>query len=202
MAETARATAPPTATPAGKSQRKLRNYLLNLRYQLKFTLTMVGISLMLTGGLGYFIITKTRETSRLLNVRALDPTDTMAQELVRQFAAGDRFVMYVLIGFGLILCLVLTLYGIVITHKVAGPLYKVTLHLDKMKEGKLGTVYNLRKGDELVEFFGHFKAAHDALRHRTEEDIALLDKAIAQAGAAPIADELRAAKQRKEDSLK
>lgn len=198
MAETARA----SARPSGKQQRKLRNYLLNLRYQLKFTLTMVGISLMLTGGLGYFIISKTRETSRLLNVRALDPTDTMAQELIKQFAAGDRFLMYLLIAFGAILCLVLTLYGIVITHKVAGPLHKVTLHLDKIKAGQLGVVYNLRKGDELVEFFEHFKAAHDALRHRTEEDIALLDKAIAEAGATPLGDELKAARERKAASLK
>jgi hypothetical protein len=63
-------------------------------------------------------------------------------------------------------------------------------------------VYNLRKGDQLVDFFEHFRAAHDALRRRTQEDIELLDKAIAAVGAGALADELGAARQRKVDSLK
>ena len=54
-------------------------------------------------------------------------------------------------------------------------------------------VYNLRKGDQLVDFFEHFKAAHDALRQRTEEDIALIDKAIAAIGGSPVGEELRRA---------
>jgi hypothetical protein len=79
------------------------------------------------------------------------------------------------------------------------------MHLDKIRDGKLGVVYDLRKGDELVDFFEHFKNAHDALRARTQEDIALLDKALAaatQAGNSALADELKAARQKKEESLK
>ena len=183
-------------------KRSMKNYLLNLRYQLKYTLTIVGISLVLTGGLGYFIISKAREASRLLEVRAMDPTDELAKQLSAQFAANDRMMMIVLVIFGVLLCVVLTMYGIVLTHKVAGPLFKVSTHLDKIRDGRLGVVYDLRKGDELVDFFEHFKSAHDALRARTEADIALLDKALAQAGSTPLADELRAAKKAKEDSLK
>src|SRR5258706_6090876 len=202
MPETFQAESPSVAQAQKKQQRHLRNYLLNLRYQLRFTLTIVGISLALTAGLGYFVINKPQEASRLVAVRAMAPTDELAQELVRQFARNDRLYVIVLIAFGLVMSLILAGYGIVLTHKVAGPLFKVTLYLDKIRDGKLGTVYNLRKGDELVEFFEHFKAAHDALRQRTEADIALLDRAIAAAGAGPLGDELRAAKARKEESLK
>jgi nitrogen fixation/metabolism regulation signal transduction histidine kinase len=200
MAQTAEAAAPPR--PSGKSQRKLRNYLLNLRYQLRYTMTIVGISLCLTGGLGYMVMSKAHEASRVVQVRAMDPTDELAQELVRQFERNDTWMMIVLVCFGLLLTLVLTAYGIVITHKVAGPLHKVRLHLDKIRDGKLGTVYNLRKGDELVEFFEHFKAAHDKLREQAEADAELLDKAIDKLGATPLADELRAARDRKRESLK
>jgi hypothetical protein len=193
----------------GKSQRRVRNYLLNLRYQLKYTLTIVGISLVLTGGLGWVVMSKAQEATRVVTVRAMDPTDELAQQLVGQFERNDAIMMAVLIAFGLLLTIVLTIYGIMVTHKVAGPLHKVRLYLDKIKDGKLGTVYNLRKGDELVDFFEHFKDAHDALRARTQADITLLDKAIAALGASPyressgsLADELRASKQSKEESLK
>jgi hypothetical protein len=159
-----------------KSQRKMRNYLLDLRYQLKFTLTMVAIAGALTSALGWVILSKAREASRVVAVRALDPTDELAQELVRQFERNDRMLIFLLIGFGVVMSVVLAAYGIVITHKVAGPLFKVTLYLDKIRDGKLGQVYALRKGDELVEFFGHFKAAHDALRKQEEDDVALLQR--------------------------
>jgi ABC-type multidrug transport system fused ATPase/permease subunit len=201
MAETAQAQAPP-AKAGGRHQRRLRNYLLNSHLQLKFTFIMVAISAVLTGSLGSFIMYKQKEASRLVAVRAMDPTDELAQELVSQFARNDQVMMALLIAFGVVLCLVLSAYSIVLTHKVAGPLFKVTLYLDKMRDGKLGQVYALRKGDELVEFFEHFKNAHDALRSRTKEDIALLERAIAAVGDQSLADELRAAKSRKEESLK
>jgi hypothetical protein len=187
----------------GKGQRHLKNYLLNIRYQLRFTLTIVGISAALTGGLGYVVMSKAHEASRVVQVRAMDPTDELAQQLAGQFARNDQVMTIALVAFGVLLSVVLTAYGIVLTHKVAGPLFKVTLYLDKMRDGKLGTVYNLRKGDQLVDFFEHFKAAHDALRMRTEEDIRLIDRAIEATGASsPLADDLRAARAKKEESLK
>ncbi len=182
-------------------KRSLRNYLLNSQYQLRFTAVIVLLAAILTGGLGYFVMSKAREASRLVSVQAMDPDNQLAQELARQFAHSDRILMLILIAFGFVLSIVMAVYGIMLTHKVAGPLYKITNHLDKMRDGKLGIVYNLRKGDQLVDFFEHFKGAHDALRTRTEEDIALLDKAAATIGSGPVADELREAKRRKEESL-
>jgi hypothetical protein len=183
-------------------KRSLRNYLLNSSYQLRFTGVIVVISAILTCGLGYLVMHNAHEASRVVQVRAMDPTDPFAQQLAEQFARGDRVLMMTLIAFGFVLSVVLAAYGIVLTHKVAGPLFKITTHLDKIRDGKLGVVYNLRKGDQLVDFFEHFKEAHDALRQRTEEDIALIDKAIAAVGASPVADELKAARRRKEESLK
>jgi nitrogen fixation/metabolism regulation signal transduction histidine kinase len=183
-------------------KRSLRNYLLNSSYQLRFTGVIVVISAILTGGLGYLVMHNAHEASRVVQVRAMDPTDPFAQQLAEQFAHGDRILLLTLVAFGFVLSLVLAAYGIVLTHKVAGPLFKITNHLDKIRDGKLGVVYNLRKGDQLVEFFDHFKGAHDALRQRTEEDIALIDKAIVAVGTAPVGDELKAARQRKQDSLK
>ncbi len=198
---------PPAPKPSGRSQRKLKNYFIDLRYQLKFTLTMVGIAAVLTGGLGYFVHQKSREASEIVKVQAMDPTLEgpaleMANELKAQFASGDRVVTYALIGFGVLMSLVLTLYGIVLTHKVAGPLFKVTIHLDKIRDGKLGKLYPLRQGDELVEFFDHFKAAHDALRKQEEDDIALFERAAASVTDPKLKEEIAVVIAQKVESLK
>ena len=185
-----------------KSTRKMKNYLLDWRYQLRYTLTIVGISIVLTGGLSYVVMNKANEASRVVEVRAMDPTDEVAQELARQFKHNDRVLVLSLVAFGLLLALILSIYGIVFTHKVAGPLFKVTTYLDRMRDGKLGVIYNLRKGDELVEFFEHFKRAHESLRQLTEEDIKLIDETLAAIGQIPIAEQLRALREKKVESLK
>ena len=127
---------------------------------------------------------------------------TIAHQLAEQFASNDKVMMLTLIAFGVLLAVVLSVYGIILTHKVAGPLYKVTTYLDRIRDGRLGVVYNLRKGDELVEFFEHFKKAHDKLREQTEDDIRLIDRAIESCSDDKTREELRAAKARKEESLK
>src|SRR5438132_3307985 len=131
MADTAQAAAAPPGGRA-KHQRHLRNYLLNAGLQLRFTLIIVAISATLTGGLGWVVMSKAHEASRVVQVRAMDPTDEMAQQLVTQFAHNDKVMLAVLVAFGVLLSVVLSAYGIVLTHKIAGPLYKVTLYLDKM----------------------------------------------------------------------
>src|SRR5947207_14927249 len=98
MAQTAQATAPPANAP-GKHQRKLKNYVLNLRYQLKYTLTIVGIPLVLTGGLGWVVVSKAHEASPVVQVRAMDPDDPIAADLVAQFAHNYKNMTVVLIAY-------------------------------------------------------------------------------------------------------
>ena len=68
-----------------------------------------------------------------------------------------------------------------------GPLFKVGLYLDKLEENQYTTVYDLRKGDQLVEFYEHFKAAHSGITKMQEEDRDRLRDAIALAEEAGLA---------------
>ncbi len=88
----------------------------------------------------------------------------------------------------LILLLGLGVYGIKTTHRVAGPLFKVGLYLAKLERNVYDTVYNLRKGDQLVEFYDHFKNAHAGVTKMQEEDRDRLRDAIALAKDAKLTD--------------
>ena len=124
---------------------------------------------------------------------------------------GRRVILLVLLGSGVVLLFGLALYGIKMTHGVAGPLFKVSLYLAKMRDGRLDKVWNLRKGDQLMDFYEHFKGAHRGLRSLEKDDVAYLEQVIAAAeanGAATnspaVADaiaELREVLARKEKSL-
>lgn len=124
---------------------------------------------------------------------------------------GEREILYVLVAVGLLLVVGLFGYGIKMTHKVAGPLHKVGLYFDKMGAGVYDDVYNLRKGDQLRDFYDHFKSAHAGLKQLQVEDIEILRAVIERAEAENLAerspevaaalDDLRATLKQKEESL-
>lgn len=119
---------------------------------------------------------------------------------------GRLRILWVLVGTGLLLMVGLGLYGIKMTHRVAGPLFKVSLYFAKMRDGRLDKVYNLRKGDQLVDFYEHFKHAHGGVVTMEKDDVTRIKATIKAAEAAGLGDhasiaELRTLLQRKEKSL-
>lgn len=223
--------------PQGASyKRSWRNYLLNLRYQLRFTGVLVAICALLMGVLGWWMddlgrgvhkITGGAITGRWPSVMSeaesatkvgenalkgatLDFNDEKHDEQLRNaeiasLHASESHLQLFLIGAVVLLSMGLAFFGIIMTHRVAGPLYKIGLYLDKVKAGRYDKVYNLRKGDQLVEFFDHFKQAHDTLRKTQEKDVAQLKELIASAkthDAAGKSPELRAALEELEALLK
>jgi hypothetical protein len=123
-----------------------------------------------------------------------------------QLERGRLRILWVLIATGLVLIMGLAVYGIKMTHKVAGPLFKVSLYFAKMRDGRLDKVWNLRKGDQLVEFYDHFRAAHAGVVKAEREDIDHIKAVIAAAETAGAGDhesvkELRTLLERKEKAL-
>jgi hypothetical protein len=120
--------------------------------------------------------------------------------------AGRMRILSVLIATGLLLMVGLGIYGIKMTHKVAGPLFKVTLYLAKMRDGRYDKVWNLRKGDQLMDFYEHFKSAHAGVVTMEKADIERIKETIAAADEAGIGDhesiaELKTLLARKEKAL-
>ena len=284
----------PTPKPraAAPYKRSWKNLLINKRYQLRFTLFMVGLSTVLIVSLGIWVMRVANETTevsmtsvrgtpcpripvieqpkeepppvpmKLPDEKAPEPPpapeedkepppdgddgdrprvkvqidessmtmtpqepvvtpvpEDLGQKVVAHWTCelklaarldglerGRMRILWVLIGTGLLLILGLAAYGIKMTHKVAGPLFKVGLYLGKMKNGRYDKVYNLRKGDQLVDFYEHFKHGHAGVVQMQKDDMARIKAVIAAAEGAGLGDhatvvELRELVTRKEKSL-
>jgi hypothetical protein len=192
------------ARPAYK--RKVKNYLLDVGLQLRYTATIVLVALVLTVILGAKMYIATRDTSKVILWTGLVDAET-ASALESQFANSDKVVLWGIIGFGVVLMVSISAVGILITHKVAGPLYKISSFFGRIRDNKLGpTPAKLRKGDELQGFYMSFREMHQALRGRTEEELRTLNNALAAleaggAGTQRALEDLRQLRQRKEESL-
>ena len=200
-----------TAMPRPVYKRKVKNYLLDVGLQLRYTATIVIVAVVLTVFLGYRIYQATRDISKVILWTGLvDPAT--AQELQSQFSQSDRTVLWGIIGFGIILVLSIGGVGILLTHKVAGPLYKISSFFGRIRDNRLGPApAKLRKGDELQDFYlvvprhapgdsrprrgGRARAGGDADRDRSDAGRQVapnVQRAL---------EELRQLRKRKEDSL-
>lgn len=240
-----------TSASAGNSgtyKRSVRNYLIDSRFQLKYTGLIVAVTVVISGVLGAFLwrtsrelvaesqvlatqgqtlidqsqqlINESKKVSEVtkMNIKNLgydDPSLTadftkeadeydkqveakqqalikQQNDLVRQQASivhQQSMMIYAVVG-GLALMVVLIgLFGIYFTHKVAGPVFKMKRLLKQVGEGDLTVEARLRKGDELQEFFEAFGSMVESLRERQKRRIDELDDAMKTARAAGATDE-------------
>ena len=93
----------------------------------------------------------------------------------------------------------LGMLGIVFTHKVAGPIFKMKRLLRQVGEGKLVVRERLRKGDELQHFFEVFETMVGELRKHQEAEIARVDRILEKLSEAPLSS--RGVKEFDEDGV-
>ena len=176
MSDPTAATVPPSGAARPRYKRKLSNYLLDKKLQLRYVLLVTILSGVIAGALGYLIYQQKRAASESIekDLAALTQYDDGQEDFQSIVASGlaseDRALVYTMIGVGVGLVVILSLYLLVMTHKVAGPLYKVSMYFDRMAVGKLGAVTPLRQGDMLQDFYANFKEMHESVRARARAD--------------------------------
>jgi hypothetical protein len=191
--------------PRGRNERKVKNFLIFGEYQLHYAAHMATVSAALTAGLGWLVWHFNREAARVVDLRAFDPTDVEALALAQTFHRGERNLVIGLICFGVLLAAALAVWQIVTTHKVAGPLYYVAHQTRRIRDGFLGEMHPLRRGDMLHGFFEEFRAMVAAIRARAVEERDQLGRLAEQArsaGQGALADELAALAKRHEEALR
>ncbi len=191
------AEAQPLPKPQSPPKRRLRNFLLDSRFQLKYTGAVVIVtvitSVIITGIVGGWAGQKAYEFSRgqseMLTMQqggAMDVSDELQEFLEEEARQRDEEVkdqivstiVQMVISVTLVLTLILGITGIVITHRIVGPAYKLKLLLSDVASGKLNIKGGLRKGDELQDVGDAFKSMVAALRDRREEELAQVEEIL------------------------
>jgi len=193
-----------------KFKRHLRNYLLDKGLQLRYVLFVTVLSVLLTGFLGYFIYYQAHYATAKIVESMSDGDPALAQWVGDSLQSDDQGFVLLMAGACLGLIGVLSLYLIVMTHKVAGPLYKMGLYFDKIRDGHLPEIEDLRRGDQLRDVFSHFQEMVAAVRVRAKKEVVVYGELLAACDAAGVPsagelghrlDELRALKKSRESAI-
>jgi nitrogen fixation/metabolism regulation signal transduction histidine kinase len=101
-----------------------------------------------------------------------------AEALERQAAEvahNQQMLLRLIVALLSLLVLGVGVAGIVFTHKIAGPIFKMKRLLRQVGEGKLVVREKLRKGDELQHFFETFEKMVEDLRAHQQAKIVKMD---------------------------
>jgi len=160
------------AAAAGTSSgdRPRRQVLVDRGFQLKYALAMGGAGLLVAGIFGLWLHQAHAQALALL-------PDTETRALL---AGSDRTLMVVLGVVAALLAGALALLGVVITHRVAGPVFVMGHYLRVLSEGRFPRMRTLRRSDELKSFFQAFIDAVEAMKAREARHAALLEDAVAR----------------------
>jgi len=179
------------AQPQGPPKRRLRNFLLDTRFQLKYTGMVVAATVVVATVLGYFAYDYSRGQTEALTIQmAMQPElhPDVAADLEGWAEAKDTEVLIAIVIGILALAVTLGFTGIVVTHKVVGPAYKLRRLLGDVADGHYRIEGRLRKGDELQNVFEAYERMVVALRDRQKEEILQLDAALEKASRAGVPD--------------
>ncbi len=168
----------PLAAPSNEteySRRKRRLVpIVDAKFQWKYTLLIAALGVGVTAIMGGFLY-----RAHVSNTRVLE----LADEALRlEVARNDQVFLLYLVLLVIGMAAILAVWGLVVTHRISGPLYLVARYLGVLGGGQYPDLRPLRKRDELQEFFNTFEEAVNAMRTRDEATLQSIDQAITAAG--------------------
>jgi hypothetical protein len=214
---------PNSPEQTGSYKRRIRNYLIDSRFQLKYTGFLVVVAIAVSGVMGSVLYSTTRamvaestkvveesrrvseeskkvsEVSRM-NIRDLaSDSPELLGEFNKESDAHDKAIadqeraisdqqaaliknqtmmIWSLVGGLAVMVVLIGMFGIYFTHKVAGPVFKMKKMLRQVGDGNLRVEARLRKGDELQDFFEAFTEMLANLRRFERKQLDDLEAAM------------------------
>lgn len=133
--------------------------IIDARFQWKYTLLIVALGVGVTSIMGGLLYKAHLDNTRLLEID---------QSLQEQVIRGDQIFLLYLVVCVIGMAVALGVWGLIVTHRISGPLSLVVHYLDVLADGQYPDLRPLRKSDELQHFFATFEDAVVAMRSREE----------------------------------
>ena len=126
-----------------KSQRKLQNLLINPGYQVKymFWTTSTGLALILVNSVVFYLFVRE-------NYKVLVDLSPMEDEVKAQLYSELHHIVFLLGGFSVLFLAVVSIGGLVLSHRTAGPMYHFKRIFREIREGKHEARIRLRPKDD------------------------------------------------------
>jgi len=128
-----------------RNDRKVSNFLLTPKFQLKLTFYYMGVgvaTIVATGGAVYF---KFMQVRALLNEVVMTDFTTQSQINAIMF----EIAQISLVGF-VVFAITSFIFALMVSHRIAGPIVAITAYVTELEKGNYDYGRKLRPNDELT----------------------------------------------------
>jgi len=144
-----------------RNKRKFSNYLINPRYQLRYLFWIVASGLFfisLNAGVFYVHIKE--------NYDILVDLAPMTDEVRNQLYSELNEIVVILTSFSLLMLGLITVIGLVFSHRSAGPIYHFKRVFDQISNGDRDLRVHLRPKDDFREVADSFNQMMDLVQNK------------------------------------
>jgi len=142
----------------GRSDRKLRNFLLMPQIQIRLGAYMIVLAVALLVSLGVIVYVKMSEIISLI-VQLTDVEEEVEEVLINYVQGMSWWIILAIVLYIAINMSLSVLY----THKMVGPTYAFRRHIQALGKGNYNAKTNLRKGDAFEELASDLNTLSDVL---------------------------------------
>lgn len=179
-------------------------YVVHRGLQGRFTRVVLGLSLLYLLGYVFVVLTMKRQLAWALE-QMLYACHSINPQILAQLEVLDRALLAQLVSMGTGLLVLVVIFTVLITHRVAGPLVRILAALRALPRSGAVPPLRLRKGDELGELATEVNRVAEQLHVDGRDDLERLDALAALLGELPegsrgraeqLVDELRTSRRR------
>ncbi|HCF61691.1 MAG TPA: hypothetical protein DFS52_27300 [Myxococcales bacterium] len=158
-----------------------RKFLIDRAFQLKYTVIMVVVGAAISLLFGAMMYQAHVEATQMM-----DLPDRFREAV----ADRDSALLWLVMAIAVVMAVALGLFGVLVTHRVAGPIYVFSHYVRVLGEGRFPKLRPLRKNDELKGFYEVLHEAVLTMREREKADGEQLKELAAAIEAAAKSPEL------------
>jgi methyl-accepting chemotaxis protein len=159
-------TTKPVAHPSRRNRR--RKYFINPAFQWKYTLAIATGVFLSASFMGVVLFGILHQQARL---KVLYPGTTNVWE-------NAYFIFIFALAFSMVVVTGLGAWGVVVTHRISGPLFVLQRQFARLAEGCFPRRRPLRKKDEFKELYESFWQAVDSLKANKQAELAKLTEIL------------------------
>jgi hypothetical protein len=146
--------------------------IVDKTFQWKYASLVAAMGMALVSGMGLLLYSSHVENTSLLLLE-------QNPELLVQVQAADRLFLLLLAGGIIFIGTVLLMVGLLVTHRMSGPMYLARRYISLIGQGGYPEVRDLRSGDEFKDFFDTLNRTVHHLRSRDTEHLRELEETLA-----------------------
>jgi len=157
---------------AGRIRRT--KYLIAKGFQLRFAILLAGIGVTVSAIVGLVLYVVLARTQEMLVGTGI----VMSPQVVDFLTAQRGLYVNSLLGVFFGVTLLLLVFGIFVSHRLAGPIFALSRKMNELAHGNFNAILTLRKGDELQDLKEQYNTLVHALRNQVQSELLKLSGMI------------------------